>query len=134
MQARPRQPGENSTLLVSALIGLAWSLIYIVLITPVFIFSALGGQWLGRVLWPGASPIFHGITWIAGVFLITWLVRVRVNRRAWPPLGLPRPQLARLVLGGFAGLSLILLISLVEYKLGWLHVARVDTSLHRGVS
>lgn len=134
MQGSSRTPPDNATSLISALIGLAWILIYIVLITPVFIFSALGGQWLGRVTWPGVSPIFHGITWIAGVLLITWLVRVKANRRAWPPLGLPRPQLLRLVLGALAGLSLILLISLIEYQLGWLHVARVDMGLHRGVS
>ena len=134
MRARSGNPPENSSPLVSALIGLAWSLIYIALITPVFIFSALGGQWLGRVVWPGASPIFHGITWIAGVFLVTWLIRVKANRRAWAPIGLPRPQLLRLVLGALAGLSLILLASLLEYKLGWLHVTTVDTSLHRGVS
>jgi membrane protease YdiL (CAAX protease family) len=134
MEARSRKPPENSTTLVSALIGLAWILIYIVLITPVFIFSALGGQWLGRLFWPGVSPIFHGIAWIAGVFLVTWLMRVKVNRRAWSPLGLPRPQLSRLALGGLAGLSLILLASLIEYKLGWLHVVKIDTGLHRGVS
>lgn len=134
MRAESRTPPENSTPLISALIGLAWVLIYIVLITPVFIFSALGGQWLGRIIWPGVSPIFHGITWIAGVFLVTWLIRVKANRRAWSPLGLPRPQLSRLVLGGLAGLSLILLAALLEYELGWLHVVRVDTSLHRGVS
>jgi membrane protease YdiL (CAAX protease family) len=134
VRATSRNPPENSPQLASALIGLAWILIYIVLITPVFIFSALGGQWLGRVVWSGASPIFHGITWIAGVLLITWFIRVKANRRAWPPLGLPRPQLSRLILGALAGLFLILLASLLEYKLGWLHIARVDTSLHRGVS
>ncbi|HZS57623.1 MAG TPA: type II CAAX endopeptidase family protein [Gemmatimonadaceae bacterium] len=134
MGVSSRGPLGTETTLVSTLIGLAWILVYIVLITPVFIFSALGGQWLGRVVWPGASPIFHGIAWMAGVFLITWLIRVKANRRAWSSLGLPRAQLLRLALGGLTGVSLILLVSLIEYQMGWLHVVGVNTGLHHGVS
>ncbi|HZT02300.1 MAG TPA: type II CAAX endopeptidase family protein [Steroidobacteraceae bacterium] len=119
---------------VSVSIGLAWIVLYIVLIAPVFLFSAFGGERLGRVTWPGISPLFHGIVWIAGVLLITWLVRVKLNKRSWSGMALPRLQLSRLALGGFAGLSLILIIAAIEYELGWLHFVRIDTSMHRGVS
>jgi uncharacterized protein len=119
---------------VSVAMGLVWVAAYILLIAPVFIFSALGGQWLGRVVWPGISPLFHGITWIAGVLLITWLMRVKANRASWSGMGLPRPQLLRLLLGLIAGFAVILITSGIEYWLGWLHVVRIDTGLHRGLS
>jgi membrane protease YdiL (CAAX protease family) len=119
---------------VSVSAGLAWIALYIVLIAPVFVFSAIGGQWLGRVIWPGASPLFHGTMWIAGVLLITWLVRVKINKRPWSGMALPRPQLARLALGGLTGFSLILIASLIEYELGWLHIVRIDTGMRHGLS
>lgn len=129
----PGQPAGAKPL-VSASIGLAWSLLYIVLIAPVFVFSGLGGHWLGQIAWAGLSPIFHGIVWIGGVLLITWLMRVKVNRRPWLALGLPRPQVSRFALGALAGLTLILIAALIEYELGWLHFVRVDTTPYRGVS
>jgi hypothetical protein len=46
---------------VSIVMGLIWVAIYVLLIAPVFVLSALGGKWLGRVVWPGMSPLFHGI-------------------------------------------------------------------------
>jgi membrane protease YdiL (CAAX protease family) len=128
----PKQPGAAKPV-ISAAVGLAWSLLYIVLIAPVFVFSALGGEWLGRKVWTGLSPLFHGIVWMSGVLLITWLVRVKVNRRPWADLGLPRPQVSRVALGALAGMALILIAAFIEYEAGWLHFLRVDTSLHRGV-
>ena len=114
--------------------GLVRVAIYILLIAPVFVFSALGGQWLGRVVWPGMSPLFHGISWIAGVLLVTWLVRVKVNKASWSGMALPEPQWLRLLLGAVAGFAVIVVVSGIEYQLGWLHIVGIDTSLHRGLS
>jgi membrane protease YdiL (CAAX protease family) len=114
--------------------GLLWVAIYVVLIAPVFVFSALGGQWLGRVVWLGMSPLFHGISWIAGVLLITWLVRVKVNKASWSGMALPWPQWLRLLLGAVVGFAVIMIASGIEYQLGWLHLVAIDTNLHRGLS
>jgi membrane protease YdiL (CAAX protease family) len=119
---------------VSVAMGLVWVATYILLIAPVFVYSAVGGQWLGRVIWPGISPLFHGIAWIAGVLLITWLMRVKANKASWSGMALPRPQLLRLLLGAVAGVAVILIASGIEYWLGWLHVVRIETGLHRGLS
>jgi membrane protease YdiL (CAAX protease family) len=118
----------------SVAMGLVWVAAYILLIAPVFVFSALGGQWLGRAAWPGISPLFHGITWIAGVLLITWLMRVKANKASWSGMAVPRPQLLRLLLGAVTGFAVILIASGIEYRLGWLHLVRIDTGLHRGLS
>jgi len=117
----------------SVAMGLVRVAIYILLIAPVFIFSALGGQWLGRVVWSGMSPLFQGISWITGVFLITWLVRVKVNKASWSGMALPEPQWLRLLLGAVAGFAVIMVASGIEYQLGWLHLVGIDTSLHRGL-
>lgn len=122
--ARPR---------LSFLIGLLRIVLFIVLITSVAIFAALGGEWLGRHVWPGIAPLFHGAVWIAGTLLVTWLVRVKIDKRPWSQLALPRPQLLRLAAGAIAGLALIVAASCIEYELGWLHVIRIDTAAHRGV-
>jgi membrane protease YdiL (CAAX protease family) len=119
---------------VSVAMALARVAIYVLLIAPVFVFSALGGQWLGRTVWPGMSPLFHGISWIAGVLLITWLVRVKVNKASWSGMALPGPQWLRLLLGAVAGFAVIVAASGIEYQLGWLHFVGIDTSLHRGLS
>ena len=119
---------------VSAVMGFVRVAIYIVLVAPVFIFSALGGQWLGRVAWPGLSPLFHGISWIAGVLFITWLVRVKINKASWSGMALPAPQWLRLLLGAVAGFAVIVVAAGIEYQLGWLHIVGIDTSLHRGLS
>jgi uncharacterized protein len=99
----------------------------------VLIFSALGGQCLGRHVWPGVSPLFHGLAQIAGVLLVTWLVRVKIDRRSWSQLALPWPQLLRLAAGAIVGLALIATASWIEYGLGWLHIVRIDTGTHLGL-
>jgi membrane protease YdiL (CAAX protease family) len=119
---------------VSVVTGLVWVALYVLLIAPVFVLSALGGQWLGRVVWPGMSPLFHDISWIAGVLLVTWLVRVKVNKASWSGMALPQPQWLRLLLGAVAGFAVILVATGIEYQLGWLHLVGIDTSLHRGLS
>ena len=119
---------------VSIVMGLIWVAIYVLLIAPVFVLSALGGQGLGWVVWPGMSPLFHGISWIAGVLLVTWLVRVKVNKASWSGMALPGPQWLRLLLGAVAGFAVIVAASGIEYQLGWLHLVGIDTSLHRGLS
>lgn len=134
MRDSPASLFVSETRIVPILMGFAWVALYIVLVAPAFIFSALGGIWLGRTTWAGLDPLFHGIVWMGGVLLITWIVRVKVNKRPWSGLALPPPQVARLALGGLVGFSLIMLAALIEYELGWLHAIHFDTGLHRGVS
>ena len=84
---------------------------------------ALGMPWL--------SPVLHGVLWIAGVLLVTWLVRVKLNRRPWSGLGVPRPQLGRLALGAACGVAVILAIAAIEWGLGWVQFSAVDqTDVH----
>lgn len=113
--------------------GLLSVALYVLLVAPIFVFSAIGGQGLGRVIWPGLSPLFHGVSWIAGVFVVTWIMRVRVNREPWSGMALPRPQVLRLLLGAAGGVAAILVAAAVEYQMGWLHIARIDTEAHRGL-
>ena len=134
MQERASDRPSHSRPFVFVAMGFVWVALYIALIAPVFVFSALGGQWLGRVVWPGMSPLFHGISWIAGVLLITWLVRVKVNKASWSGMTLPWPQWLRLLLGAVAGFAVIVVVSGIEYWLGWLHLVGIDTGLHRGLS
>lgn len=134
MQASKTRQLIGGTRIVSVLMGFAWVALFLVLAIPVFIFSALGGVWLGRTTWEGLSPLCHGIIWIGGVLLVTWLIRVKANKRSLTSLGLPLPQFTRLVLGGLVGFSLIMIAFLIEYELGWLHGVHFDTDLHLGVS
>jgi membrane protease YdiL (CAAX protease family) len=129
----PDMPSHRRSFAFVAL-GLVWVTVYVVLIAPVFVFSALGGQWLGRIVWPGMSPLFHGISWIAGVLFITWLVRLKLNKASWSGMALPAPQWLRLLLGAIAGFATIVVVAGIEYQLGWLHLVGIDTNLHRGLS
>jgi membrane protease YdiL (CAAX protease family) len=106
----------------------------IALIIPVFIGSALGGQTVAKAVGaPWLSPVFHGVTWIAGVLLVVWVLRTKIDRAPWRDLGLPLPQLGRLGLGAVLGVLAILLAAAIEHQLGWLQIARVDLADHRGV-
>jgi hypothetical protein len=115
--------------LVSLLIGLAWIALYVVLIAPVFIGSAYGAEMAARALAaPWLALVLHGVLWIAGVVLITWLVRTKLNRRPWSGLGLPKPQLGRLVLGALCGAAVILAVVGIEWALGWVRLSPIDAS------
>jgi membrane protease YdiL (CAAX protease family) len=120
----PRQAPWRS--IPSILAGLAYVAGYGVLFLAVTIASALA---LHRLA-PGAPkwlfPAFHGVVWIAGVVLATWLVRVKLNRAPWAGMALPAPQLGPLALGFAAGATLLLLVFAVQHQLGWLKVSGVD--------
>src|ERR1700722_19430493 len=82
-QASGTRPAPDSTQwrsIPSILAGLAWVAAYGVLFLAATIASAMA---LHRLA-PGAPkwlfPVSHGVLWIAGVLLVTWLVRVRLNR------------------------------------------------------
>ena len=124
-QAAPRPEAQGGALWV----GLAWIVLYIALIAPVFVGSAFGAQMAaGALALPWLSPVLHGVLWIAGVLLVTWFVRVKLNRRPWAGLGVPRPQLGRLALGAVCGVAVILAITAIEWGLGWVHLSPIDRS------
>jgi membrane protease YdiL (CAAX protease family) len=109
----------------SILAGLAYVAGYSLLFFAVTVASALA---LHRLA-PGAPkwlfPVSHGVLWIAGVVLATWLVRVKLNRAPWAGMALPTPQIGSLVLGFAAGAALLLLVFAVQHQLGWLNVTGV---------
>jgi hypothetical protein len=112
---------------------LAWTILFIALIAPVFVGSALGGKFLADLLHaPLLSPVIHAEVWIGGVLLVTWFVRVKLNRAPWSGMALPRPQLGRLALGAFAGASAILAAFAIEAAAGWAQVVHIDLADHRG--
>ncbi len=63
---------------------------------------------------------------IGGGLLVTWLMRVKLNKAPWVGMALPRPQVARLAVGFASGVTLILLVFLVQDQFGWLKVSGVD--------
>ena len=79
---------------------------------------------------PGAPkwlfPTFHGVTWIAGVALVTWLVRVKINKATWSGMALPWPQVGRLAFGFAIGGALLWLSFVAQRQLGWVRISRVD--------
>ena len=107
------------------LAGLAWVAAYGVLFLAATIASAMA---LHRLA-PGAPkwlfPVSHGVLWIAGVLLVTWLVRVKLNGAPWAGMALPAPQLGPLALGFAAGATLLIVVFAVQHQLGWLNVAGV---------
>ena len=42
-----------------------------------------------------------GVAAIGGMTLVTWLVRVKLNKERWAGMALPSPQIARLFFGCF---------------------------------
>src|ERR1700761_339060 len=123
--ARPDKPGS----VLSVLIGLGSIILYIVLLIPVFVGSGYGGAMIAKAVGvPWIDPVFHGVVWIAGAVLVTWLMRVKLNRRPWSGVGLPRPQLGRLLSGAACGVGVILAIVALECALGWVKLSPLDAS------
>ncbi len=85
---------------------------------------------------PGAPkwlfPIFHGATWIAGVALVTWLVRVKINKADRRGMALPPPQVGRLALGLALGGLVLWLAFVVQHELGWVRILRIDSLTEAG--
>jgi hypothetical protein len=110
---------------VSILLGLVYVAGYGVLYLAATFFAALA---LHRVA-PGAPKwanyVSHGVLWIAGVLLVTWLARTKVNRQPWRGMATPAPQLGRFFLGFAVGAALLLSVFAVQFGLGWLRVSGI---------
>ena len=114
--------------------GLAWSILVVALFFGVAVASYFSGQTVGHLTVSWASAPVRGAVAIAGVLLVTWTIRVKLNKRPWAGMALPRPQLGRLFLGCVCGAATILAVCAVEYEMGWLHVVRISTEVHRGLA
>jgi CAAX protease family protein len=110
----------------SVLVGFAYVAGYGVAYLAATFFAALALHWVAPGAPKWAFLVSHGVLWIAGVVLVTWLIRTKVNRVPWAGMALPAPQLGRLVLGFAIGASLLLAIFALQYALGWLQVSAVD--------
>lgn len=106
-----------------ALAGVAWSGAVALAFIGVAIASYLAGHATGQATASWLAPVPMGAVAIAGSALVTWLVRVKLNRRPWQDLGLPRLQTGRLLLGAVGGAAALLAVAGVEYALGWLQLA-----------
>lgn len=114
----PAAPGMRR-----ALAGVAWSVAIAAVFLGVAIASYLAGHATGQATVRWLAPVPMGGVAIAGSALVTWLARVKLNRRPWRDLGLPRLQPGRLLLGAAGGVLVVLAMAAVEYALGWLHLA-----------
>ena len=113
--------------------GLAWAIAFAALSLGVTFLSFLSGQAIGHITANWVSPLVRGVLAIGGITLLTWLVRVKLNKRSWSGMALPPPQLARLFFGCCCGAFVIWAVFGIEYLLGWLHVTGISTGAHRGV-
>lgn len=105
------------------LAGLAWSVAMAVAFLAVAITSYLAGHAVGQATVSWLAPVAMGAVAIGGSLLGVWFAWVKLNRRRWQDLSLPRPQGGRLLLGALCGLLAVLAVAAVEYALGWLHLA-----------
>jgi membrane protease YdiL (CAAX protease family) len=99
----------------------------------VAVVAFLGGQATAHFTSGWVSPVVRGVLAIGGLLGITWLVRIKLNKKPWSGMALPRPQMARLLLGGFCGACVIWAVFGIEYLAGWLHLSRISTQAHGGV-
>ncbi|MGA9852578.1 MAG: type II CAAX endopeptidase family protein [Gammaproteobacteria bacterium] len=106
---------------------LAWVFVFLALFFGVAVGTHLGGLAIGYTTFGWLSPVVRVVIEIGGVLLITWLVRVKLNKKGWTGMALPRPQVARLLFGCCCGILTILAVFWIEYMLGWAHVTRIST-------
>ena len=113
--------------LVSILVAFASVAGYGVAYLAATLFAAFALHWVA----PGAPKwsflVSHGVLWIAGVLIVTWLMRTKINRAPWAGMALAAPQLGRLLLGFVTGTSLLLSVFAVQHGLGWLRVSAIET-------
>jgi membrane protease YdiL (CAAX protease family) len=110
--------------------GLAWVLFFTVLFLGVAITTSLSGQAISKTALGWLSPFTRGLTQIGGVMLLTWLVRVKLNKQTWTGMALPHLQIGLLFFGCVCGAAVILTVSWIEYLMGWLHITRISTDPH----
>lgn len=106
--------------------ALAWAIVFLALFFGVAFGTHLAGVVVGHTGMRWFSTVSRVVIEIGGVVLITWLLRVKLNKKAWAGMALPRPQLGRLLFGCGCGLLAILAVCGSEYLLGWLHVTQIS--------
>jgi len=118
---------------IRILAGVGWSVLCSALFLAVAAGSFLGGQALGKrtVSWL-ATPA-RGVIAISAALLLVWGLRVKVNRRPWAGMMLPRLQAGRLSSGAICGCSAILLVMGMEAARGWIHFSRIASEPHGGI-
>lgn len=113
--------------------GLAWVLLFVALFLAVAITTSISGKAVGKTDFGWLSPFLRGVVQIGGVLLLTWFVRIKLNKRPWGGMALPRPQLGLLLSGALCGAAAILAVAGVEYLMGWLHVTQISSDPHWGM-
>jgi membrane protease YdiL (CAAX protease family) len=113
--------------------GLAWVLLFVTLFLGVAISTSLSGKVVSKTDLGWLSPFVRGVVQIGGALLLTWILRVKLNKLPWGGMKLPRPQIGLLLFGAICGAAAILAVAGVEYLLGWLHVTQISSDPHWGL-
>ena len=72
--------------------GLAWAIVFAALFFGVAVSSFFGGHAIGQITSGWVSPLVKGVVAIGGMTLVTWLVRVKLNKERWGGMALPGSQ------------------------------------------
>ena len=130
-QSQTGAPGEKPWL--PFIKGLGWILLFVALFLGVAISTSISGKAVSKTDLGWFSPFVRGVVQIGGVLLLTWLMRVKLNKRPWAGMALPRPQLGLLLFGAVCGAAAILAVAGVEYLSGWLQVTQISSDPHWGL-
>ena len=118
---------------IRSLKALAWVFLFAVLFLGVAITTSVSGKAISGTALGWLSPFVRGVIQIGGVVLLTWVMRVKLNKQTWTGMALPRPQIGLLLFGCVCGAAAILTVAVTEYLLGWLHVTQINTDPHWGL-
>lgn len=124
-------PGEKPWL--PFIKGLGWILLFVALFLGVAISTSISGKAVSKADLGWLSPFVRGVVQIGGALLLTWFLRIKLNKRSWRGMALPRPQLGLLLSGALCGTAAILAVAGVEYLSGWLHVTQISSVPHWGL-
>lgn len=125
---RSSTPGAKSLLS-----GIGWSLLFSALFLGVAVCAYFGGRVAGGHTASWVSHPVRGLIALGGMTFVTWLVRVKVNKRPWKGMALPLPQLSLLLPGGIVGALVVFVIFGLEYTVGWLQFIELSTGPHQGL-
>ena len=123
----------SSSSSIDFLKGVGWVLLFTALFLAVAFTTSVSGKAVSQTALGWLSPFVRGVIQIGGVLLLTWWMRVKLNKAAWAGLMLPRPQVGLLLLGSVCGAAAILAVAGTEYLLGWLQVVRVSADPYWGL-